>query len=211
MPASFSLRLVLILALVFSLDACGKTTKHASSHKKKPKDDRYAFGQVVTFGHGGSAARYTRGGWGEPEEESTWTVAPSVRLVLTVPDSEQPLRLHMRLAGFTVPPDIPFQPVQVLVNDEVVAEWRVPAEVDDYAAIIPPALNVHEQMFVELRMPRSASPATLEVGHDPRTLGVKCYDFSITETNAEEAAAERLYTPGAARIGTEYAYGEVIR
>ncbi len=211
MPSRFFTRLYLILVIVCCLGGCGKFGKSPSARKKEiPKDNNYALGEVIGFGWDGNSEKYKLGGWGETEEEMTWTTAASAKLAFTIPETDQPLRLRMRLAGFVVPPTIPFQPVQVLVNDEEVAVWQVASDIVDYVAIIPPEMNDHEQLIVELHVLRAASPKILEVGTDSRTLGVSCFELSLAETTSAAAAAERQRRDDATPIGTEYKFGKVI-
>jgi len=197
MLASHTRRFLFFLAVAL-LTACGKSNKSGSLAKPPtlPSND-YILGEVVVFGRDGVSERYIRGGWGDTEDDRTWTNGHSADLHFAPREGNEPLRLRMKLAGFTHPPALPYQPVEVYVNDERVADWQV-SEPADFFAIIPRDLAEHQRLWVQLRMPQAASPKTLSIGEDPRTLGVSCFDLAISKTTAEvvrQAREERAQDP----------------
>jgi hypothetical protein len=130
-------------------------------------------------------------------------------LVFTLPDSDQPLRLRMRLSGFTYSPAVSFQPVEVIANDERVADWQV-SDPADHIAIISPEVANHQQLFVELRMPQATSAKALGVGEDSRVLGVACYELEITETDDSALADAEGSGATPTLLGRQYTYGDVL-
>ncbi len=205
MIASRSLFIVLALGAL-CLPACKKATPKPS-HKSSAAGD-YAFGEVISFGRNGRSDTFKRGGWGETETELTWTNGDSARLTFVTPDSEKPLRLRMRLAGFINPPWLPFQPVEVFVNDEKVADWQVSDEAD-YVAMIPPTIANHVREMIELRLPEATSPKVLRIGDDSRTLGVCCYEMAITEEDAATKTVNQEEAE-ALKLRKDYVLGTVI-
>ena len=201
---------VFLLSLL--LTGCGKSDGKARK-KPPPPSTNYTLGEVVSFGRGGHSDRYKRGGWGDTEKDFTWTNARSAKLSFTIADANQPLRLRMRLAGFTNPPTLNYQPVEVLVNDESIAEWDVSDAPADFIAVIPAEVANHEQLNVRLRIPEAASPTILAIGNDPRLLGVSCFELAITKAESEEAQlANQQYDawdPKQSRVRT-YALGTVV-
>lgn len=189
--------------------ACKKTQRKTPPRRTTPRVASYTFGQVVHFGRGGDSDVYKRSGWGDTETEMTWTNSRSAVLVFTLPDSEKPLRLRMRLAGFTYSPELPYQPVEVYANDEKIADWQV-SDIGNHVAIISPSVANHQQLYLELRMPRANSPKALKVGEDLRVLGVSCYELEMTEAGAELGAASDAQPPPAIEFGRAYNYGDVL-
>ena len=195
MFASDAVPRIALLALV-CLAACDEQ-KNPDNPSSPGSKTAYNFDEVITFGQGGTARRYIRGGWGEPEKDRTWTNGSSASLRLTPPATDEPLRLRMKLAGFTNPPALPYQPVQVYVNDERVADWQV-SDPADFIAIIPQPLAARERLIIELRMPLANSPKALGIGEDVRMLGVSCFEAVITRTTvdvAQQAEEERRRDP----------------
>ena len=180
--------LIPLTAFAILVAGCGRAEQKAQK-QPAPRKGNYTLGDVVSFARGGGSDRYKRGGWGDTEKDCTWTNARSAKLTFSLVDADQPLRLRMRLAGFTNPPALSSQPVEVLVNDESIAEWEVTSDVADFIALIPAEVANHEQLNIRFRIPEAASPKVLGVGDDPRLLGICCYELAITRPDAEEARA----------------------
>ena len=187
---------ILLLGLAAICVGCGKPDDALTRNAPPLRQPNYAFGEVVSFGRGGRSDMFKAGGWSHTEPDRTWTNARSAHLAFTLPKSKGPLALRMRLGGFVAEPFIPFQWVEVIVNNERVAEWQV-ANAADYIAIIPAETANHEQLLIELKMPRAASPRTVTTENDPRVLGVTCFDLAITE--ADQAAVTTAQRQNAAR------------
>jgi len=203
---------IFVLLFLILLVSCEKPERQAKK-SATPSASNYTLGEVIRFGRGGRSERFKRGGWGDTEKDYTWTNARTARLSFTLADADQPLRLRMRLAGFTNPPLLNFQPVEVLVNDESVAEWEV-SDVADYVALIPAEVANHEQFIVRLRIPEAASPKTLEVRDDPRLLGISCLEVAITKADSDEArtAMERYESDDPKQApGKMYSFGTVVQ
>lgn len=205
-------RMSLLCSLLAIAFAGCKPSPADSVRRPTPPMANYSFGEVIDFGRGGRSDTYKRGGWGDTERDFTWTNGRSARLVFVLPDSSSPLRMRMRLAGFIAPPKLLAQRVEVYVNDEQMADWDV-TTMSDFFAIIPADVANHQLFMVELRLPNASSPKVLNVGDDPRTLGVSCFNLDITETTAavaieEEEARERRRSEAA--LGNAYTFGDVI-
>lgn len=202
--------LILLLSLAL-LVSCGRAERKARRTPAAPSNT-YTLGEVINFGRAGRSDRFKRGGWGETEKDYTWTNGHSAKLAFTIADADQPLRLRMRLAGFTNPPVLTYQPVEVLVNDETMADWEV-SDAGDFVALIPAEVANHEQLIVTLRTPEAISPKVLDVGEDNRVLGVSVRELEITKPDEEEArrAVEQYESndPRQAR-GRGYSFGKVV-
>jgi hypothetical protein len=203
------LRLILAAAL---LAGCSRPTPPAKPKKETAQENAYTFGQIIRFGLGGEAERYKRGGWGDTEQAWTWTNGQSAALAFRLPEGPpQPLRLRMKIAAYIDPPWLPYQPVEVIVNNEKVADWRV-ADTAEHFAIIPPDAGDHEQLLVELRTPQATAPAALRMSDDSRTLGLCAFEAAIEP--ADEAtfrrAAEEHKRQAANARGIGYEFGTLI-
>lgn len=189
---SFSL-LVSVISSFALLTGCEKTEEEpvaqnspsntiSAVQSPTPRTDKkYEFGSSISFGVGGGSERFKQAGWSGPEKEAAWTTADSAKLVLSIEPSDQPLNLRMRLAGFTNPPEVPFQPVEVLANGQKIAEWQV-SEKADFAAVIPAAIiKEGGDLTIELKIPKAVSPKSIGRGGDPRLLGVFCFELALTK------------------------------
>ena len=142
----------------------------------------YNLGDVVTFGVGGGSERFRQDGWSGTEKDFTWTSARSAKLLISVPAIDQRLKLRMKLSGFTKASEAsepPFQPVEVIVNGQKVADWEVGSSAD-FTAIVPSEIAKDGNLTIELKVPKAFSPKSAGMSADPRLLGVACYEFSIT-------------------------------
>lgn len=183
-PARMFAKKALLLPYLFLLALFTACPKNRDSAITRTKIDpvlrnNYILGEVVWFGEDGTSDRYKGAGWAPPEEDFTWTNASSAILEFSVGETVKPLELHMQLAGYVNRNDR-YQHVNVIVNDEKVAEWQV-VDRAEHVAVIPPNVANHEQLIVELRIPRAVSPRVIGEGADPRMLGVCCFELSITE------------------------------
>jgi hypothetical protein len=95
----------------------------------------------------------------------------------------------MNLAGLTKDPDLPFQPVEVYINDQKVADWHVAEEPAEFSAAIPQAMTnsgglpgTYRLLRITLKIPKAVSPKALGLSDDPRVLGVSCIDLQLVKT-----------------------------
>ena len=142
----------------------------------------YAFDDVIKFGVGAGSERFRREGWSHTEQQFTWTIGQSAKLVFSIPGSDQSPTLHVRLAAFTKVPEVPCQPVKVYVSGQKLADWTVSADAEEFTAVIPVELvKSPGELKVELKTPKAISPKSMGVSADERLLGVCCYELSITK------------------------------
>ena len=129
-------------------------------------------GKVLGFGRGGGAHAYLVSGWGKPGKAHTWTEGTSAKMAFPIPSGSGPLLLKMRIAGWTRPPELPFQPVEVYANGEKVAAWEVGPPADFEAPIPLDAIDTGDKLEIELRIPRATSPKAMGIGKDGRARGL---------------------------------------
>jgi hypothetical protein len=149
---------------------------------------KLAYGTKVSFGTGGNSEPFRVSGWSGTEEESTWTEGTSAVLTMRVSPTTDPVVLKMKLAGLTKDPDLPFQPVEVYINDQKVADWHV-ADTAEFSAAIPQTmtnsrgvLGSYRVLRITLKIPKAVSPKALGLSDDPRVLGVSCIDLQLVKT-----------------------------
>jgi hypothetical protein len=87
----------------------------------------------------------------------------------------------MKLAGLIKEPELPFQPVEVLVNDQKVADWKVGDTADFIAAIPHDITRKGGELTITLKVPKAISPKALGLNADPRVLGICCHELELTK------------------------------
>lgn len=138
----------------------------------------YQLGTTLRFGAGTDGEAYKGAGWSTPETDHTWSDKTVSTLLFAIPTVNGPLKLHMNLSGLVKQPELPFQPVEVVINGTKIADWQV-AGLTDYAAIIPADIAASGRLQVELRIPKATSPAKLGLSEDDRILGVSISEIKI--------------------------------
>ena len=142
-----------------------------------------AYGTNVSFGAGGNSEPLRVSGWSGTEEEFTWTEGTSAVLAMRVSPTTDPVVLKMKLAGLTKDPDFPFQPVEVYINDQKVADWHVAEEPAEFSAAIPQEMTRSGGLLgITLKIPKATSPKALGLSDDSRVLGVSCFDLQLVKT-----------------------------
>jgi hypothetical protein len=177
MPTS-PYRLVSLLVLVLTFPVVCHVTLAAAENPQAEKI--YTLGSVIKFGAGSEAEKFKISGWSIADKEFTWTEGKSAKLSFILPQNESALTLRMRLVGLIHPPEVAYQPVEVYVNGQKVADWQV-ATPANFTATIPQKIAFAKQLEIELRTPKSTTPLALKMNDDARVLGVGCYELAITK------------------------------
>lgn len=196
----------LLISMLFI--GCGKDSP--PDHNSEPRRYIYEYGQKVNFGYGGDSFRFRLSGWSHIESTFTWTDGIGTSLAFRVPASTGPVRLRMRLAGFTKLPELPYQPVDIYVNAKKIGNWKV-AEDNIYTVIIPKQYVAAPEdehagggagetplgftnagktrlLLIDFHIPKAASPFDLNVSWDTRRLGIQCSELQITQAPLQAAA-----------------------
>jgi hypothetical protein len=178
------IRLVALLILVpglFSLTSCEKKAAVTPVNTTKVAPS-YSLGTAVTFGAGGSGLPYLLSGWSNPEADFTWSNSSPALLLMNVDVGGSALRLSLTINGFKKDPELPEQPVEVRANGTSIAHWNV-GDTADFAATIPAsALRDDHRLQIEFVIPKAASPKSLSVSNDDRTLGLALRKLVISKT-----------------------------
>lgn len=196
------------LCLAASLGSCGHDSP--PDHNSEPRRYIYEYGQKVRFGYGGDSLRFRLSGWSHTEPTFTWTDGPAASLAFRVPASASSVTLKMRLAGWTKPPELPFQPVDVYVNAKKIGAWKV-AQENFYSMIIPREFvagpeDEHQGggtgetplgftnagkttlLIIDFHLPLALSPFDLNFSWDTRRLGIRCHELQINKAPLQAAA-----------------------
>jgi hypothetical protein len=173
----FPAAVVAALALVM-LSACSKSNTPETS--VPGSDVNLAYGTKVSFGTGGNSEPLRVSGWSGTESQMTWTEGTAAVLAMRVSPTNEPVALKMKLAGMTKDPEVPYQPVEVYVNDQKVADWQLVADPAEFSASIPQEITRRGGLLrITLKIPKATSPKALGVTADPRILGVACFDLQL--------------------------------
>ena len=180
---------VLISLCLLSLAGCGRSDNALSdvaspspspaSATDTATDRSYHYGTKINFGASGNAAPYKVSGWNSPEPESTWTAGQAAKLAFKIPPASNAVTFKAVVSGFVKPPELPSQPVTVVINGQEVAHWEIAAK--GVAQMdIPAQFTQNGKLELEFRLPKAASPASLGVSIDERVLGMCFYELELT-------------------------------
>ena len=173
----FPAAVVAALALVV-LSACSKSTTPEAS--VPGSDVNLAYGTKVSFRTGGDSEPLRVSGWSGTESQFTWTEGTAAVLAMRVSPTNEPVELKMTLAGLTKDPEVRYQPVEVYVNDQKVADWQLIADAAEFSAPVPQEITRRGGLLrIMLKIPKATSPKALGMSADPRVLGVACYDLQL--------------------------------
>lgn len=145
-----------------------------------PRPPEIQYGSKITFGRGGNSEPYKKGGWSPTEEKFTWSEGTSAQLRIPVPATNDPVTIKMTIAALIKPPELPFQPVEVFINDQKITEWQV-GNTSEFTARVPPDLTKQGAVLnIELKTPKATSPKALGLNADPRVLGISCHYLEMS-------------------------------
>ena len=176
-----SMRYFSLLALILcSAAACNRSipTENAEQSANGPE---LSYGTKVSFGIGGGSERLRTSGWSKTEEKFSWSEGIFAVLAMRLPATQESVTLRMKLAGLIKEPELPFQPVEVLVNDQKVADWKVGDTADFIAAIPHDITRKGGELTITLKVPKAISPKALGLNADPRVLGICCHELELTK------------------------------
>ena len=140
-----------------------------------------AYGTKVSFGQGGNSERFKESGWSKTEEKFTWTEGTMATLKMKVPATTDTITLKTRLSGLIKEPALPFQPVEVEVNGQKIADWQV-GDLSEFVAAIPHDITKKGgELTITLKTPKATSPKALGINPDPRILGICCLSLELSK------------------------------
>jgi hypothetical protein len=139
------------------------------------------YGAKVSFGQDGNSERFRLSGWSKAEEKFTWTEGPVAVLRMRIPATQDSVTLRMKLSGLAKEPILPFQPLEVRVNDQKVADWEVSNAAEFAAAIPPDVTRSGGELTITLKTLKATSPQSLGLNTDSRVLGICCFEFELSK------------------------------
>lgn len=170
----------LLALILLSLVGCDRSSPIDDSDLSTDVPE-LKYGSKVGFGAGGGSERLRVSGWSKTEEKFSWTEGTTAVLKMRVPAPKGAVTLRMKLSGLVKEPALPFQPVEILVNDQKIVDWEV-GDTSDFAAAIPhDIIKKGGDLTITLRMPKATSPKTLGLNADPRILGICCHALELTD------------------------------
>jgi hypothetical protein len=175
--ATITSTILLTFALIF-LAGCDRSQP---TMEVTPGPAELPYGSKIVFGLGGNSDSYKVAGWSKTEEKFTWSEGTSATLRIPVAATEDSVSLKMRLAALIKAPELPFQPVEIQVNDQKIAEWQV-GDTAEFVASIPHDLTKPGGVLtILIKTPKATSPKALGLNADPRVLGICCLDLELSK------------------------------
>lgn len=126
----------------------------------------------IRFGKHGNAAPYQRGLFSAPEEQHTWSMGPSCRIV--VPDVRPPradLWLEITGVGFVGRPHLVSRALGVAVNGKLLGNFDIDELTHVHVPVPTAVLAGQNGLDLEFRTPVCPSPLSMGVSGDTRPLG----------------------------------------
>lgn len=164
-----------------AIAACALVLVSCDQSEQATADKSSVIGKQIQFNQGAGSETYRPIGWSHPEEKFTWAEGTSAKVALPIGDAKGPLTFRVMMSALIHPPDLPFQPVEVLASGKSVAQWQVSAP-NEFSAIIPAdAVKEGGLLEIEFRMPKAASPKALGLSEDARVLGVCVHWIQLTK------------------------------
>ena len=163
---------------VFALAGCNRSETVTES---APTPPAIQFGSKISFGQGGNSELYKVSGWSKTEAKFTWTEGTAARLKIPITATNDPISVKFTMAALIKAPELPFQPVELYVNDQKIADWQVGDTAEFVAAIPPSVAKLGGVLNFEIKTPKATSPKALGLSADPRVLGICCLDFELAK------------------------------
>ncbi len=213
-PPRFAGRFVVLL-LWLAITSCGKDNERKSA-EARPRTHAYVYNDRVLFGYGGQAERFQIEGWSGMEQDFTWTNGPIASLGFRLLEAKGPVMLRVKMSAHISPPDLPFQPVDVVLVEtfaqppyqQTIARWIV-AEEKTFTAMVPPEFVARPETItrLEFHIPKATSAAELGHGGVRRSLGLRVVELTFEQTKRTGGDQK---TSGKNRRPFDLEYGEKV-
>jgi hypothetical protein len=184
----FVLCLIIALPVIFTCTGCDETKDEAASPPptgqtptSKPTLNRtYGYGAKISFAEGGTATQYQVSGWSAAETDACWTEGDAASLAFTLPPTESDIVFKATVSGFTKPPELPSQPVDIFIDGKQITHWEIATK--GVVQMVVPAGYVRDgQLQIDFKLPKASSPASLGVSVDQRRLGLRFFDVELVK------------------------------
>lgn len=192
---------LLLAASAVALSACGRgpavTTAEptpdspvvaadAQQSPAKPQvnaeGQEVAYGELLDFTVGGNAQPLKVSGWSKAENGFTWSQGTAAIIAARVRPTDSPITMKLKAAGMIKEPELPFQPVEVYINNEKVADLQI-GHTNEFSVAIPQGFTKAGGLLtVTFRTPKAASPKSLGQNEDDRVLGIRLFNLEFGQS-----------------------------
>lgn len=144
------------------------------------------YGKPIFFGRGGEGDRLKMTGWAVTEPFFTWTDGIAASLAVRLPPTEEVVQLHFRMCGMNMPKRLPYQRVDLYLNAEKIVRWQVSNETV-FTVAVPEKLASQPDplLIIDFYTPNATAPVSIGAGGDPRRLGLRLSEMTVTKTPRE--------------------------
>lgn len=169
-----------LIVATLCLTGCDHSApSNASDSAGNPKVE---YGTKINFRQGGKSESLRVSGWSQTEEKFTWSEGKVAVLRLSAAPTNDPVALKMTIAALVKPPELSFQPVEVYVNDQKIADWQV-SDTAEFAAPIPLEITTSGGVLtITIKIPKATSPKALGLNADARVLGICCHFLELAKS-----------------------------
>lgn len=183
-------RLIVLFSCAL-LSSCGKDDPDAIE-AAQPPTHVYRLGETITFGIRGKSHRHILTGWGDTEPGFRWSDGSAAALAFRMPATHAGVTLEVEATALTRQPQLPSQPVDVVIEGEKIAHWEV-GERKTYRAVVPEHLLSREptDWIVDFYIPKAVSPARLGMGADFRRLGLQVFELRFVARRPADASDDK--------------------
>lgn len=145
-----------------------------SEDSSKPSLQDYEAESTFEFGALKNARKILDYGWDTQENGQCWSLAKEAALSVQIPDEyvNTALKLVLEYGTFLDPQKLPSQRICVSVNGLAVDDWIEKSRISRRSIDLPMECADQNGITVVFDFPDAASPSSLDLGRDRRTLGV---------------------------------------
>ena len=143
----------------------------------------YRWGSKIEFGREGDAEKYQEMGWGNPENNFTWSLGKRASLVLEVPRPRNPVLMEAEVVGLGGHRRVAKQRIGIRINQRKVGEWilRERKYKTQTASIPTDVWKDSGPNVILFETPDAVSPAEIAPSRDKRILGLAFRSLRLTE------------------------------
>lgn len=141
----------------------------------------YQLGEKLRFHSKFRGTFYLGKGWSVPEQHHCWSNGPDAEINLCFRElSDCNLILRIRCAAFLGNNSVEYQQIDISVNKQKLATWKV-AQMDWYEVKIPRTLLLDGNATINFSIQNPLCPAQLNISRDSRLLGIDIDSLVVFE------------------------------
>ena len=146
--------------------------------KVKPFDCTYGLSEIIDFSAGGDSSRFIVNGWSDQEQYHRWTNQEQARMLINVTDADKKDLLLRITAGASLKGGKSFQEVDLMVNGNHSASWKID-ENRWYEAVIPSGFYENGKLDLTFNVHDPVAPCEVSESADCRKLGMLVTEMQI--------------------------------